>query len=151
MVYTGFWESNTALKAMYGDFLDPICTKFDLTRAQIDILLFLLTNPDLDTATDIVQSRRLTKSHVSISLRELVDRGFIERDYRDGNRKTVHLVMTERAKVVLEEGKKAQKAFSEALFEGIPEDIKKALFDGTRIMQDNAKFYFQRKKAEAQK
>lgn len=150
MVYTGFWESNTALKAMYGDFLDPVCTKFDLTRAQIDILLFLLTNPDLDTATDIVQSRRLTKSHISISLRDLVDRGFIERDYRDGNRKTVHLVMTERAKPVLEEGRKAQIAFSEALFEGISDDVRKALLEGARIMQDNARLYFRRKKTDTQ-
>ena len=47
---------------------------------EYDILMFLYENPELNTDKDIVRLRRTTKYHVSISLKKLEDRVFIEKN-----------------------------------------------------------------------
>ena len=88
-----FWISLTLVRALYADFLEPVCKTYHLTRMELDVLLFLANNPDFDTATDIVEKRRLTKSHVSLAVNALVHKGYLSRIFRENNRKTVHLVL----------------------------------------------------------
>ena len=52
----------------YARLLEPICKKWDLTRNELDVILFLANNPDYDRAVDIVNNRGLSKSHVSLSI-----------------------------------------------------------------------------------
>ena len=53
---------------VYRRFLEPVGEKYDLNRAELDVLLFLANNPSYDTATDIVEYRGLVKSHVSAAV-----------------------------------------------------------------------------------
>lgn len=71
--------------------LEPVCEKYGLTRMELDILLFLANHPEYDTARDIIEKRKLTKSHVSASIARLKERGCLETYFEDGNRKTIHL------------------------------------------------------------
>lgn len=41
--------------------------------------MFLHNNPQYNTAADIVKVRKSTKSHVSISLKDLEGKGMVER------------------------------------------------------------------------
>lgn len=88
-----------------------ISSSFNLTAMELSILLFLANNPDYDTARDIVEKRHLTKSHVSISLRDLMERGFIRKEHRNGNNRTVHLVLLPASDEIVCKGQKAQAAF----------------------------------------
>ena len=63
-------------KELYQTILAPVCDKYDMTHTEMVILLFLASNPHLNTATDIVKGRRMTKSLVSMSLRSLQERGY---------------------------------------------------------------------------
>ena len=70
-----YWESLPLFKRLYQEKLEPVCSEYSLTRMELNILLFLANNPVHDTATDIVEVRHLTKSHVSASVKTLQARG----------------------------------------------------------------------------
>ena len=102
-------------QSLYERTVMPVCREFGLTYMEFTILLFLYRNPQYDTAAQIVKIRRLTKSHVSISLKGLQERGLVEGVYFPGNQKTLHLKLTEKAKPILEAGLAAQQEFGTIL------------------------------------
>ncbi len=103
---------------LYERRMAPISASFSLTAMELSILLFLANQPEYDTARDIVEKRHLTKSHVSVSLRDLEERGFIRKERRDGNNRTVHLVLLSSSDDIIHEGHKAQAAFLSAVTTG---------------------------------
>lgn len=112
------------LKRLYGRMFDPIVRQYGLTQMEMDILLFLANNPPYDTARDIVSKRGLTKSHVSASIESLAQRGYLQREHRDNNNKTVHLTLLPKAVEPVEAGRGVQLAFFKELLKGIPpEDV----------------------------
>ncbi len=96
---------------LYEKRMAPVSTSFDLTAMELSILLFLANNPDYDTARDIVKKRHLTKSHVSVSLRDLEERGYIRKDHRNGDNRTAHLVLLSASDDIVRKGQKAQSKF----------------------------------------
>ena len=68
-----------------------ICEKYELTYMEFTVLMFLANNPQYDTATQIVRYRHLAKSHVSVSIRSLQERGLILGEHKGGNHRTIHL------------------------------------------------------------
>lgn len=120
-----FQKNQILINTLYAQHTEPICKKHHLTRMELDILLFLANNPGFDTASDIVEIRRLTKSHVSTSVKSLENRGFLTKSYTPSNRKTAHLSLCDPAMPVVTDGQTAQKKFFDAVFRGFsPEDFK---------------------------
>ena len=70
---------------LYQAMIAPVCDKYDMTQAEMIVLLFLANNPQSDTATDIVEKRRMTKSAVSMAARALQEKGLITGEYTGGN------------------------------------------------------------------
>lgn len=121
MSFIDFIASGTEL---YERRMAPVSTSFSLTAVELSILLFLANNPEYDTAKEIVEKRHLTKSHVSISLRDLEERGFIRKEHRNGDNRTVHLVLLPASETVVREGQKAQTAFLTTMMKGFsPSEI----------------------------
>lgn len=100
----------------------PVCREFGLTYMEFTVLMFLKNNPQYDTAAQIVKIRRLTKSHVSVSLKGLQERGLVQGVYFPGNQKTLHLRLTEAAAPVVEAGLVAQKEFGDKLVRGFTDE-----------------------------
>ena len=122
---TDIWDILFLAKRLYDQTLQPVCEQAGITRMELDILLFLANNPAYDTAKDIIERRRLTKSHVSASVRELTDRKWLEPSYQRNNRKTIHLRLLPAADDAVQRGRRAQTAFFSRLFEGFtPEEIR---------------------------
>ena len=99
----------------------PVCEKYGLTYMEFTVLMFLANNPQFDTAAEIVKYRHLTKSHVSMSVRSLQERGLIRGEYQEPNRRTIHLSMLEAAAPIVSDGWAAQQAFGDLLFLGFSE------------------------------
>ncbi|MFR2664218.1 MAG: MarR family transcriptional regulator, partial [[Clostridium] scindens] len=59
------WDGLSLFKKIYDQSLEPVCKKYQLTRMELDILVFMGTIPGYDSAMDIIVRRRLTKSDVS--------------------------------------------------------------------------------------
>lgn len=129
-----------ASKGLYQELLGPVCKKYNLTDSEVVILLFLAGN-DGDTATDIVLRQRLKKSVVSVSLKDLLDRGLISSTYLDGNRKSAHLKVTEKAEEIILEAKKVQDDYYKLLTDGLSKDEKNNLSSYLKIVNDNIKSY----------
>ena len=103
----------------YARVLEPICKEWEITRNEMDVLLFLANNPGVDRAVDIVNGRGLSKSHVSFSVNNLEMRGFLSRLVDQTDRRTIHLVLTQLVQPIVEAGQKAQRQFFTTIFAGV--------------------------------
>ena len=103
----------------YARMLEPVCKKWNLTRNELDILLFLQNNPGLDRAADIVSHRGIAKSHVSQSVGLLENKGLLLRVEDSTDRRTIRLRLTQSALPIAREGQEAQKKFFEQIRRGL--------------------------------
>ena len=117
-----YFDTMARAQKGYARLLEPICKKWDLTRNELDVMLFLANNPDYDRAVDIVNNRGLSKSHVSLSITNLESRGLLRRIPDPQDRRTVHLQLTEEAKPITDVACGRQKQFMEYLHQGVTEE-----------------------------
>lgn len=115
-------------RKLYSLLFLPLLEQHRLTQLEADILLFLANNPEYDTARDIVEIRHLAKSHVSIGVDALAERGLLQRLRLGGNRKTIHLRLTDAAAPIVEQGRAIQQAYAGRIFDGFSEAEQQELF-----------------------
>lgn len=114
-----YFDNMLRAKKGYAKVLEPICRAWELTRNELDVLLFLANNPGYDRAADIVTRRGIAKSHVSLSVGNLESRGLLVRRIDAEDRRTVHLELTQAALEIAGAGRKAQTAFFSRIFAGL--------------------------------
>lgn len=142
------WDNQFIFKELYIGFMEPVCEKYGLSRTEFAILMFLSNNPRFDTAADIVEVRHLAKSHVSVSLKHMEELGYIERGFADGNRKTVHITVCEKAGEIVRDGRRAQELFMNTMLEDIPEGELNAACRCAQRMLLNAQNHLNREKGD---
>ena len=113
-----FLLANTLFEQM----ISPLRKQYGITLMEYYILCFLLEYPNQNTAADIVKMRNFTKSHVSISVHSLQEKGFLIGEYQDGNRKTIRLKMTEQAMQFTKQARSIKDDFLQILFAGFDND-----------------------------
>ena len=133
-----FWDEHKTITRYYEMKVSGVCEKYQLRQLEYDILMFIYNNPAYNTAADIVRIRKSTKSHVSISLKVLEDRGFIERRVDKDNKKHVTIHLLQLANEVIEDGKWAQKEFAQDMFEGLSEEEIKVFMNVFQKVYENA-------------
>lgn len=113
-----------AMKRRYAREMAPVLDKWQLNSMELDVLLFLGNNPGYDTASDMVQLRQLTKSHVSKAVESLTAKGLLAQERDQNNRRRVHLLLLPAAQPILKAGQQAQQRFVDVLTRGFsPEDM----------------------------
>lgn len=122
-----FFIRSQGLRKLYGALFTPLLEQYGLTQLEADIILFLANNPAYDTARDMVEKRHLAKSHVSVGVDRLADRGLLERFYREGNRKVIHLRLLPEAEEIVSAGRAVQRRYGELLFQGFSREEKEQL------------------------
>ena len=116
------WEHQNAIKALYSKCVERVCVKHNITRMELDILLFLANNPCFDTATDIIEVRYLSKSQVSSSIKLLEQYGYLRKEYLESNRKTAHLRICKEAMDIIHDGQAAQEKFVSIMLDGFSQE-----------------------------
>ena len=134
-----YFDTMAKAQKGYARLLDPICKKWELTRNELDVMLFLANNPGFDRAVDIVNNRGLSKSHVSLSINSLESRGLLLRQEDPADRRTVHLKLTEAALPITDAGRMAQKRFFSYLHQGVPREQIEMMVDLARKVSENIK------------
>lgn len=129
-------------RELHQTILAPVCEKHNMTHTEMVILLFLASNPKLNTATDIVKNRRMTKSSVSMSLRNLQDRGLISGEFVDGNHRTIHLSICNTANQIIEEAEAAQNKYFAILSDGFSEEDLEKFRGYFERVSENIKAYY---------
>ena len=107
----------------------PLCQELKLPQTALDILLFLVNNPEYKTASDIVEVRKLKANLVSVNVDRLVQEGYLRR-------KTL-LIGTEKARSVVERGREVQNRFLERLLDHTDEAQRAAFFATLETMSKN--------------
>ena len=114
-----YFDLTAVAKKHYAKLLEPVCKQWELTRNELDILLFLYNNPEYDRAADIVSRRGIAKSHVSMSVASLEDKGLLLRRFDENDRRTAHLELTDASRVIADQAKEKQVQFFSLLYQGI--------------------------------
>lgn len=140
-----FWEEQSLIEVLYANFTEPVCREYDLTKTELDILLFLANNPMFDSASEIVKHRRISKAHVSLSLRSLQERKMVEASYAADNHRTLHLKLLPTADPIIEAGRSAQKQFYLAATNGFTTRERERFCNALDRIAENARIYAQKK------
>lgn len=109
--------------------------------AEMLVLLFLSKNAGSDTASDIVNKLKITKSHVSASVRDLEERGYLQGSYEGRNHRTIHLQLCDTASEIIREGKKVQEKFLSVISRGFTREEIDTIAGYIQRMNDNANDY----------
>lgn len=98
----------------------PVRDKFGLTFMEFIVIMFLANNREYKKASDIVEVLGIAKSHVSMNILSLEEKGLLERtmDPCDKRSSILELKNTE---AIVEEGRKAQNRFLDILLDGLDE------------------------------
>lgn len=114
-----YFDAMVSARKSYSKLLDPICQEWKLTRNELDILLFLYNNPEYDRAADIVSLRGIAKSHVSLSVTSLEEKGLLQRRYSQQDRRTAHLELKEQGRIIAAQAREKQLQYFSTLYQGI--------------------------------
>lgn len=134
---TAYFDILSQSQKAYGRKMEPICKKWDMTRSEVDVLLFLYNNPAYDRAADIVTHRGMAKSHVSMSVASLAERNLLERLNSPEDRRTTHLRLLEAGKIIAAEAREAQLQFFEQIYGGISQEERNAMTAVIRKVHKN--------------
>lgn len=143
MIPTNLWDIQTSMRLLYTMCVEPVCHSYNVTRTELDILLFLANNPKYDTAAEISDIRFLAKSHVSTSLKSLEANGYIVKTTEAEDKRRVHLKLTEAASDVIREGQKQQAAFVDIIMDGLSQKERKQIHSGIEQIGKNIKRYME--------
>ena len=124
---------------LYDRMCAPLCQKYGLTHMEFVVLMFLANNPGFDTAAQIVRYRRLTKSHVSLAVRALLEKGLLTGVDGVDDRRTIHLSLLEDADEIIEAGREVQKQFFEAIFTGFSQEEREQMGQFMNRIDENIK------------
>ena len=119
-----YFDTIASAKKSYSKLLEPICQEWKLTRNELDILLFLYNNPEYNRAADIVSHRGIAKSHVSLSVASLEEKGLLLRRFSEQDRRTAHLELLKQGQRIAAQAREMQLRYFSALYRGVsPEEL----------------------------
>ncbi len=106
----------------YEHFCKPLCRELDMPQMAFDIVMFLANNPEACTAKEISRSRGFKENILSVNINKLVSEGYLERSSMEGDRRKVRLECTQKARPIIERGRRLQEKFFLEIREGIPQE-----------------------------
>lgn len=130
-------EFSRKLALAYTAVCKPLCQTLKLPQTAFDILLFLANNPAYQTAADIVEVRKIKANLVSVNVDKLVRDGYLTRESMPGDRRKTRLLCTEKAQLVIMQGRQLQSAFLQRLFAHTDQQMQDAFLKTIAIMDKN--------------
>ena len=134
-----FLSITNQFQKTYGGRMNQIALDHNMTKVEIDVLLFLYNNPQYNTAKEIVEFRHIAKSYVSKAVDLLVKRGCLGIKEDASDRRVSRLIIQAEAEDIVRQAKKEQEAVMKLLFRGITEEELNAFENVMRKMAENIK------------
>ncbi|WP_338472260.1 winged helix DNA-binding protein [Niallia sp. XMNu-256] len=131
--------SGKHFKKLYEKKYFPIFKKYDITKIEIEILLFLQHNRSYDTARDIVELKSYTKSHVSKAIDSLIKNGYLIGKLDEHDRRSIHLEIPPRAQPIVQEALQLRNSLLDILFKNMSNEEKLFLDQIARKIDCNIK------------
>lgn len=122
-----FLKAGRQLEKLYTRSITQVSDAYDLTKVEVDVLLFLYNNPEYDTARDIVELRGIAKSYVSKAVDLLINKGFLQAETDAKDRRVSHLTIQALALPIVKEARLVQDKLIQTLYQGISEEEQERL------------------------
>ena len=110
-----FWVFYSRFKKENSNVIKKAAEETGLSVNEISVLLFLANNPSADTAADIMRVRKAAKSHISLAVSQLTEKGCLTQ--QPGSGRKIHLKLTPSAEPLIAIGRKKQKQFLDRIFQ----------------------------------
>lgn len=124
-------------KKLQDDRFDEITTKYDLRKIDIEIMMYLDSCGDNDTARDIAAAQRFTKGHISQSNKRLFEKGYITAVKDQKDQRVSHLSLTNKAKKILNELYDVRRKIFDVAFEGVTDEELKVVKKVCLVVNSN--------------
>ena len=122
LTYTRLLQFYKQFGKYYSHQFADFSARTGLSLGEVHILLFLVNNPDCDTARDVAELRGLSKSQVSQAVEHLVREGLLLRTPDRSDRRVVHLSITPEGMPLALECRDIQCACGQRLLAGVTEE-----------------------------
>jgi len=97
----------------------PLCKKYGINQTGMDVIMFLASHPEFNTARDICNHQGLKSGLTSVVLEQLLHKGLLVRTDDPWDGRVKRLSLTEEAQPIVDEGTVLQKSFMDQLGDGI--------------------------------
>ncbi len=91
------------ISAKRREFFAEVLHREGLTLIEAEILMFLHSNPDSNTLTEIINAKDFTKSHASTAITELVSAGYLAKNISPKNKKVLKLTLLPKSEPIIEQ------------------------------------------------
>ncbi len=145
------FESLYVIRDLQAELFSSVCSKYNLTRTELLVLLFLGKNTQNNTATDIVNKLKIAKSHISASVRDLEERGYVKSSFEGNNHRTIHLQLCDNTAEIIRAGEGIQNEFISVICKGYSPEERRTLEDFVQRMTANVNEYMNNKKVQWRK
>ena len=132
-----YFDAMASAQKSYGKLLEPICQEWKLTRTELNVMLFLYNNPAYDRAADIVSHRGIAKSHVSLGVTSLEEKGLLLRRFSEQDRRTAHLELRDQGGVIAGQAREKQMQYFSAIYQGVSPEEFEAWKNITKKIREN--------------
>ena len=117
------FEKLQKIDKMYRRYYQYELGEYDFTPNEVSVLLFLHNNaPELDTASDIVRCKGISKGLVARSVESLCRNGYLEAVRDPGDRRIVHLKLSEKCRPIEERIRERQDELAKRIEKGLAKD-----------------------------
>lgn len=113
--------SLSKLSKMYRAEVKAEMSDSDFSPNELDLITFL-SNNEMDTSKEIADSLGLSKSLIARSVDSLVAKGYLETKIDEGDRRYIHLVLTDEAEPIADRLRNRRKQFIASMTEGVSQE-----------------------------
>lgn len=110
---------------------------YGVRLVEMDILDFLSKAGAHDTAKDIMYDLHISKAHISKSVENLRNKGYLILTEDVNDHRCIHLSVTEKARPLIQAFAAERKRFLEILFAGVTDEEKKAVIRAAEKVIEN--------------
>ncbi|MGN0465415.1 MAG: MarR family winged helix-turn-helix transcriptional regulator [Lachnospiraceae bacterium] len=111
--------------------------KYDMKRAELEILYFLSKCGTHNTSTDIHRQLMMNRGHISQAVDNLCRRNYIIAIPDENDRRYVHYEVSDQARELVIEMTKRREAMNQKILKGVSEEKLKVYREVSEIIREN--------------
>lgn len=107
--------------------IEKVMHEYNLRKIDLEIMIYLKSCGEKDTAKDIAGTEMFTKGHISQSVSRMRDLGYVEVEQDKKDLRLQHLRLTEGARKILDDLTSVKREVEECVFAGITDKEKRLM------------------------
>lgn len=133
----GYFSYVAKVDKIYRKLCDQAVAEYCFTPNEIVVMMFLSNNPGLDSASDIVHYRNISKGLIAKSVESLCEKGYLETGKDAKDRRLIHLHLTGKSHEIVRRLQKCRRSFIKQLQQGVAQEDLDAMARAISVMNVN--------------